>query len=199
VVKEIIFEDLVARADAGDTCAQYELALCYFHGKEVPENKCRAINYMVKSAEEGYVSAMQFLSKIYYEGNGVNKDLKMSFFWGEQAQKEICNKLVLPIKPLFDLEKVDKKYDKCFEALEARVFKLSSKVECQSKIQSLIVSNLQATMQKNIKGVEKLATDLQKQKKKVQIAIVLIYIAVIGVVWKLIYVMDLVKYLGTVG
>lgn len=81
MVKKLTFEDLVARADAGDAYAQYELALCYFHGKEVPENKCRAINYMVKSAEEGYVSAMQFLSKIYYEGNDVNKDLEMSFFW----------------------------------------------------------------------------------------------------------------------
>lgn len=103
------------------------------------------------------------------------------------------------MKPLVDLEKVDKKYDKCFETLEARLFELSIKVERQSKIWSLMVSNLQETMQKNIIDVEKLATDLQKQKKKVQIAMVLIYIAVIGVVWKLIYIMDLVKYLGTVG
>ena len=84
-MKELIFEYLVERADGGDAHAQYELALCYFHGKKVPENKCRAINYMVESAEEDCVSAMQFLSKIYYKGNGVNKDLKMSFFWGEQA------------------------------------------------------------------------------------------------------------------
>lgn len=198
-MKGLNFEDLVAKADGGDAYAQYELALCYFDGKKVPENKCRAINYMVESAEEGCVSAMQFLSKIYYEGNGVNKDLKMSFFWGEQAQKEICSKLVLPIKPIFDLEKIDKKYDKCFEALEARLFELSMKGESQNKIQSLMVSNIQETMQKNIKSVDKVATDLQKQKKKVQIAIVLIFMAVIGVVWKLIYIMDLVKYLGTVG
>lgn len=107
-----------------------------------------------------------FCLKFIYEGNGVNKDLEMSFFWGEQAQKEICNKLVLPMKPLVDLEKVDEKYDKCFETLEARLFELSIKVESQSKIWSLMVSNLQETMQKNIIDVEKLATDLQIQKRR---------------------------------
>lgn len=50
MVKELIFEDLVAKADAGDAYVQYELALCYFDGKVVPENKCRAINYMVELA-----------------------------------------------------------------------------------------------------------------------------------------------------
>ena len=63
----------------------YKLALCYFYGKGILENKKRAMNYMLESADAGCVAAMKFLGKAYSSSDGITKDIDKSVYWTEQA------------------------------------------------------------------------------------------------------------------
>ena len=57
--------DFEQRAVQGDPVAQFCLAFMYKHGKGVPQNFQNAIEWYIKSAEQGYVPAQNDLGVIY--------------------------------------------------------------------------------------------------------------------------------------
>jgi len=62
------------RADKQDVKAQNQLALLYYEGKGVPEDDCKAAEWMRKAAEGGNATSQYTLAWFYYKGIGVPQD-----------------------------------------------------------------------------------------------------------------------------
>ena len=65
---------LVARADAGDAAADYELGAFYADGKAVPRDFKMAAAYYEKAADQGLPPAQYRLASLYEKGLGVAQD-----------------------------------------------------------------------------------------------------------------------------
>jgi len=59
------FAELSAKAQSGDREAEYSLALVYQQDRVVPRDPVAARNWMLKSAEQGYVPAQEGMGEIY--------------------------------------------------------------------------------------------------------------------------------------
>lgn len=72
----------LALATKGDCVAQYELGLRCLKGEEVPENHKLAIEWLVKSSNQGYEDAQYLLGTCYQSGTGVeqNEKIALGFF-----------------------------------------------------------------------------------------------------------------------
>ena len=66
---------LQMEADAGDTNAMFNLAWCYYSGKEVTKDLEKAFDWYMKGAEAGDVDAANNLAICYEFGLGVPKNL----------------------------------------------------------------------------------------------------------------------------
>lgn len=77
--------DLASRNDAE---SQYTLGTFYFQGKEVQQDSKRALDWFVKSANQGYANAQYTLGFIYEKGLLVPKDLSeaQGWFWKAAIQ-----------------------------------------------------------------------------------------------------------------
>ena len=64
------FTELIANAQSGDKEAQYRLGLIYQQDRVVPRDLAAARNWMLKSAEQGYVSAQEAIGEIYLDSLG---------------------------------------------------------------------------------------------------------------------------------
>jgi TPR repeat protein len=64
------FTELSAKAQSGDREAQYSLALVYEQDRVVPRDPVAARNWMLKSAEQGYVPAQEAMGEIYLDSPG---------------------------------------------------------------------------------------------------------------------------------
>jgi TPR repeat protein len=60
--------DLVQKAQAGDAKAQFDLANAYNTGKGVPLDRAKAIEWLRKSADQGYAGAQVTLGRLYEKG-----------------------------------------------------------------------------------------------------------------------------------
>ncbi|XQW84790.1 tetratricopeptide repeat protein [Thalassotalea piscium] len=65
--------------------AQYQMALIYLNGYGVPKDKNKALELIVKAAEQNYPEALFTLSVFYSEGDLVKKDLKKAFEYMTKA------------------------------------------------------------------------------------------------------------------
>jgi TPR repeat protein len=101
-------KELIAKADAGDASAQYELAMAYDNGfgavaqghgeahtnlgflydlgKGVAQDGARAVELYLKGAESGSLNAMLNLGLSYRQGTGVEVDRVEAFKWLELAR-----------------------------------------------------------------------------------------------------------------
>src|ERR1700722_21030329 len=59
------FAELSAKAQSGDREAEYSLALVSHQDRVVPRDPVAARNWMLKSAEQGYVPAQEGMGEIY--------------------------------------------------------------------------------------------------------------------------------------
>ncbi|EJD6374578.1 sel1 repeat family protein [Providencia rettgeri] len=57
-----------------DPMAQFYLAEMYFEGKGVSKNYSRAIEWYIKSANQGYADAQLELGYLYYYGDVIKQD-----------------------------------------------------------------------------------------------------------------------------
>lgn len=78
-------------AEQGDSEGQLYYAKCLFWGDEqlgIPPQHPEAIPWYQKAAEQGDSRAQYALARCFYNGTGIEKDLKASFQWCEKAAKQ---------------------------------------------------------------------------------------------------------------
>jgi len=82
------FAELRARAEAGDAIAQYNLAVTYDFGEDVPENNKEAVKWYRLAANQGVSEAQFNLALMYDEGEGVPVNDKEAVKWYRLAAKQ---------------------------------------------------------------------------------------------------------------
>jgi hypothetical protein len=68
-------------AEQGDATAQYNLALMYDSGKDIPQDDAEALRWYNKAAEQGHSAAQYNLSMVYLFGKGVTQDTVAAYKW----------------------------------------------------------------------------------------------------------------------
>jgi uncharacterized protein len=81
-------QELLKRAEAADTQAQFELGRAYEDGKGVPQDDERAVEWFRKSAEHGNAQAQNSLGVMYAQGRGVQRDRAEAVRWYRKAAKQ---------------------------------------------------------------------------------------------------------------
>ena len=82
------YEDLLIKANNGDSRAQYLIGCFYYYGRRVETNHSIASNWFKKSAEQNLVDAQTILGYQYMYGDGVNKDIEKAIELLEKAQAQ---------------------------------------------------------------------------------------------------------------
>ena len=72
-------------ADAGNSAAQKNLAICYFNGYGVEKDVEKAIYWWQKAADAGNSTAQNSLAYRYFAGDGVEKDVEKAAYWCQKA------------------------------------------------------------------------------------------------------------------
>ena len=72
-------------ADAGNSAAQKNLAICYFNGYGVEKDVEKAIYWWQKAADAGNSTAQNSLAYRYFAGDGVEKDVEKAVYWCQKA------------------------------------------------------------------------------------------------------------------
>ena len=106
-------------AETGNTEAEYMLGkilvkgFAMDFGKDFKKtNATEGVEWLKKAAEKGYLFAAETLGDIYYEGTGVEKDLKCALFWYEKGGKDRNGDSFLK---LGEISFADGDYKKAFE------------------------------------------------------------------------------------
>lgn len=89
---------LIPAADAGDAVSQSELGLVLIE-KKLPE---RAVYWLKQAAAQGQADAMQWLGKLYAQGEGVEKDEAQAIEWIKQAAEhghQIAQRQIEELEP----------------------------------------------------------------------------------------------------
>lgn len=73
-----LFDELLKRAESGNTDAQIKVAEMYFKGIGIMPSYEESIKWLFKAADKNKYAAPQ-ITKMYREGIGVKKDLKKAF------------------------------------------------------------------------------------------------------------------------
>jgi uncharacterized protein len=77
--------NLQARADKGDTQAQFDLGYAYSHGQGVAKDEAEAVKWYRKAAEQNHAYAQYKMGLSYYQGIGVAKDYEAAVKWYRKA------------------------------------------------------------------------------------------------------------------
>lgn len=86
-VNEVI-KKLQYYAEAGNTAAQYRLAMEYFQGKHISKNNELGLKWATKAAEGGEYKAMIGLGVLYHFGEDiVDPDYKKAMYWYRKASE----------------------------------------------------------------------------------------------------------------
>lgn len=79
------FDEVMAKAKAGNAIAQYNLGVMYANGEGVSRDYKQATNWYTKAAEQGYARAQFNLGLQYEEGQGVKQDYEEAVSWYTKA------------------------------------------------------------------------------------------------------------------
>lgn len=79
------YDDLLIKANNGDSRAQYLIGCFYYYGRKVETNHSIASNWFIKSAEQNLVDAQTILGYQYMYGDGVAKDIDKAIELLEKA------------------------------------------------------------------------------------------------------------------
>lgn len=81
-------EELILRAEAGETKAQLKLGIRYRDGKDAEQNSLAAITWLERASQQGSAQAMFSLGNVYYFGlQGVQDSRSKALSWYEKAAK----------------------------------------------------------------------------------------------------------------
>ncbi len=75
-------------AEFGDAAAQFNLAVAYEFGLDVPQNDEQAVYWYRKAAEQGLAVAQSSLGVMYARGKGVARDDTQAAYWYEKAAEQ---------------------------------------------------------------------------------------------------------------
>ena len=75
-----------AKAETGDSVAQYNLGSMYWSGEGVLIDHKQAVNWYRKAAEQGHANAQYNLGGMYEVGHGIQEDLVTAYAWAKIAQ-----------------------------------------------------------------------------------------------------------------
>jgi len=76
-------------AEKGDAMAQFNLATLYHSGAGLPQSEAEAVKWYIKSAENGYDKAQEYLAAAYREGwFGLSKDLNKANYWENKLAQQ---------------------------------------------------------------------------------------------------------------
>lgn len=78
-------------AEAGDSRAQYQLALMYYRGEGLPQDYEKAALWYRRAAERGDVDAQLNLGLMHAQGLGVKQSFYEAFKWFELAARNSPN------------------------------------------------------------------------------------------------------------
>ena len=97
--EKLNLEEIILKADYGDSEAQKNLANMYYNGKGVKQDYLEAFKWYKKSAEQDNSTAQYNLAIMYLKGQGVEKDKEEAIKWlqksadqGDEDAKEILLK-----------------------------------------------------------------------------------------------------------
>lgn len=79
------FDQVLAKAEAGDRAAMFEAAEMLYTGDQIQENQKEGLRWFRESAKAEYVPAMLRLMRFYEEGELVKKNLTLSMSWAKKA------------------------------------------------------------------------------------------------------------------
>ncbi|MDA9372117.1 sel1 repeat family protein, partial [Porticoccaceae bacterium] len=82
------FLEMEALAESGDVEAQFDLALMYRNGTEVPRNDKTAVKWYTKAAEQGLAKAQFNLGNMYVNGEGITENDKTAVKWFTKAAEQ---------------------------------------------------------------------------------------------------------------
>ena len=82
------FDEIKAKAEAGDLPAQYNLACCYYHGADVSQDFDEAVKWFHLAAEQGNAEAQCDLGSCYHDGEGVPQDAVEAVKWWRKAAEQ---------------------------------------------------------------------------------------------------------------
>ena len=80
------FWETKAKAETGNTVAQYNLGSMYWSGEGVLIDHKQAVKWYRKAAEQGNANAQYNLGGMYEVGHGVPEDLVTAYAWAKIAQ-----------------------------------------------------------------------------------------------------------------
>ncbi len=69
------------RAGQGDAKAEFELGGMYYHGRGVPQDYAKALDWIRKAAEQGYPAAFTAIGSQFEFGRGVTQDYAEAINW----------------------------------------------------------------------------------------------------------------------
>ena len=75
-------------AEEGDVESQYSLAVKYYKGDGVKQNRRRAAEWYQKAAEQGHLEAQYNLARMYSTGKGITQNLSAAFKWYKRAAEQ---------------------------------------------------------------------------------------------------------------
>lgn len=78
-------QSLIARAQAGDATAQFELGRRYEDGKGVRQDNAKAVEWFRKAAEQGNSQGQNSLGVMYADGRGVKRNKHEAVHWYRMA------------------------------------------------------------------------------------------------------------------
>ena len=82
------YDDLLIKANNGDSRAQYLIGCFYYYGRKVETNHSIASNWFIKSANQNLVDAQTILGYQYMYGDGVAKDIDKAIELLEKAHAQ---------------------------------------------------------------------------------------------------------------
>ena len=84
-----VIKELQDKADSGDAKSIFNLARLYETGYDsLPRDLARALSLYLRSANEGYAPARNFIGFKYYNGDGVVKNLDSALYWIRLAAED---------------------------------------------------------------------------------------------------------------
>ena len=84
-------QELLKKAEVGDSKAQLQLAGCYSEGRGIEKDLRLAFEWANKSANQNYPLAQAILGQIYHFGEGVDKNDTKAFEWFQKAAENGCS------------------------------------------------------------------------------------------------------------
>jgi|GEM_PF-344902 len=86
--KENNIDDLIQKANKGDSDAQYELGVMYYNGEDVEQDSAKAFEWYKKAADRGNKFAQYSIGCMYINGNGVEKNAENAFQYYKKAAEQ---------------------------------------------------------------------------------------------------------------